>query len=191
MGAMETKGPHNAALKPSVKVGVVAGGYVAAALVAAAAVAVRLASTRGPDAQASSGMHAFGDVLLFVAVFGVAALVPTGAALLVLRSYRHFWTTLSTFALGVATTGLAAAALLAIARDAAPSSPLAMWAGFAVLRLVVSPLVALTSLVCVALSPSRFPRLAFLAVSVIEAAVTAYGGFVAFAPFFFPGGGDA
>jgi hypothetical protein len=50
-----------------------------------------------------------------------------------------------------------------------------MWAGVAVLKIMVAPLVALTSLVCAALSPSRFPRLVFLGVTAIEAAVTAYG----------------
>lgn len=63
------------------KIAVVAGGYIAAFLVAATAVAIRIANTSGPDAQASSGMYAFGDALLFVAVFGVSALGPTGAAL--------------------------------------------------------------------------------------------------------------
>jgi hypothetical protein len=63
----------------------VTAGYVAAFLMASAAVAIRVASTSGPDAQASSGMYAFGDALLFVAVCGVAALVPTGVALFFLR----------------------------------------------------------------------------------------------------------
>jgi hypothetical protein len=120
-------------MKPFLKVGVVAGGYMAALIVASAAVGIRLASTSGPDAQASSGMYAFGDALLFVAVFGVAALVPTGAALFFLRPYRHFWTVLSAFGLGIAVTGLAAAILFAIGRHAAPS-PIATWAGLSVLR---------------------------------------------------------
>ena len=171
-------------MKPFLKVGVVAGGYIAAFLVASAAVGVRLANTSGPDAQASSGMYAFGDALLFVAVFGGAALVPTGAALFFLRPYRHFWTVLSAFGLGVAVTGLTAAALFAIGRHAAPS-PLATWAGLSVLRILVAPLLALTCLVCTVLSPYRFPRLAFLAVTVMEAAVSAYGGFVWFVPLFF------
>lgn len=63
------------------RIAVVAAGYIAAFLIAFAAVAFRAANTSGPDAQASSGMFAFGDVVLFVTVFGVFALVPTGAAL--------------------------------------------------------------------------------------------------------------
>jgi hypothetical protein len=168
-------------MKPFLRVGVLAGGYIAAFLLAFAAVGVRLVSTSGPDAQASSGMYAFGDALLFVSVFSVAALVPTAAALFFLRPYRRFWTVLSAFGLGVAVTGLAAAALFALGRHAAPS-PIATWAGLSVLRILVAPLLALTFLACAALSPYRFPRLAFLASAAIEAAASAYGGVVWFVP---------
>jgi hypothetical protein len=61
------------------RIGVVAAGLVAAVLVAAAAVALRVTNTSGSDAQSSSGMYAFGDAALFVAVFGVAALLLTAA----------------------------------------------------------------------------------------------------------------
>lgn len=173
-------------MKPFVKVGVVAGGYIAALLVASAAVGIRLATTSGPDAQASSGMYAFGDALLFAVVFGVAALVPTGAGLFLLRPYRRFWMALSAFGLGVAVTGLVAAALFAIGRHVAPS-PLATWAGLSVLRILLAPLLALTLFVCTVLSPYRVPRLAFLVATVMETAVSAYGGLVWFVPLFFTG----
>jgi hypothetical protein len=172
-------------MKPFLKVGVVAGGYMAAVLVASAAVGIRLATTSGPEAQASSGMYAAGDALLFVAVFGVAAVVPTGAALFFLRPHRRFWTVLSAFGLAVAGTGLAAATLFAMGRHAAPS-PLATWAGLSVLRLLVAPLLALAFLVCTVLSPYRVSRLALLAATVVEVAVSVYGGFVWFVPLLFP-----
>jgi len=54
-----------------------------------------------------------------------------------------------------------------------------------VLRILVAPLLALIALVCAALSPYRFPRVAFLAVTIAEAAVSAYGGFVWFVPLLF------
>jgi hypothetical protein len=166
------------------KLAVVAAGYVAAFLIASAAVGVRLANTRGPEAQASSGMYAFGDLALFVAVFGVVALAPTGAALFFLRPYRQFWTVLSVLGLGVAVTGLAAVALYAIGRNAATPSPMATWAGLSVLRILIAPLLALVSAVCTALSPYRLPRLALLAATLMEAAVSAYAGFVWFLPLF-------
>ena len=171
-------------MKPLLKVAVVAGAYIAAFLIAFAAVAVRVAITSGSDAQASSGMHAFGDALLFVAVFGGCALVPTGAALFFLRPYRHFWTVLSALGLVVAITGVTAAILFAVGRHAAPS-PLATGAGLSVLRILVAPPLALTFLVCAILSPHRSPRFAFLAATVMEAAVSAYGGCVWFLPLFF------
>ena len=63
------------------KAAAVLAGYVAALLVAGAALEVRLLNTQGPEADASSGMYAFGDLLLLLSVFGVAAVVPTGLAL--------------------------------------------------------------------------------------------------------------
>jgi hypothetical protein len=173
-------------LKPFLKVAVVAGGYIAAFLVASAVVAIRVASTSGPDAQASSGMYAFGDAILFVAVFGVVALAPTGAALFFLRPYRRFWTVLAALGLAVAVTGVTAVILFAVGRQAT-ASPLATWAGLSVLRILVAPLLALTFLVCTMFSPHRFPRFAFLGATVMEAAVSAYGGVVWFVPLFFPG----
>ncbi|HEY2324102.1 MAG TPA: hypothetical protein VGJ82_14690 [Thermoanaerobaculia bacterium] len=64
------------------KAGIVIAGYIAAFAIASAAVAVRIASTDTAQASAASGMYAFGDLMLFVGVFGVLALLPTGAALL-------------------------------------------------------------------------------------------------------------
>ena len=171
-------------MKPVLKGGLVAVGYAAAILIASAAVAIRVATTSGPDAQASSGMYAFGDALLFVAVFGVSALVPTGAALFFLRPYRHFWVALSALSLWVAVTGVSAATLFAIGRHAGPS-PLARWADFFVLRILVAPLLALAFLVSALMSPYRYPRLAFFAATVTEVAVSAYGGSVWFLPLLF------
>src|SRR5262249_19513570 len=130
-------------MRPFLKVAVVALGYVAAFLVAAAAVAVRVATTSGPDAQASSGMYALGDAFLFLAVVSVVALAPTGAALFFLRPYPRFWAVLAVFGLGVAATGLAAAVLFTVGRHATSPSPLFEWAGVSVLRLLVAPLFAL------------------------------------------------
>ena len=61
--------------------GLVIGGYVAACLVASGAVYVNGLFTQNAAAQASAGMFAFGDFILFVGIFGVLALFPTGLAL--------------------------------------------------------------------------------------------------------------
>jgi hypothetical protein len=170
-------------MKPSSKVVVVAGGYMAAFLLASAVVAVRVAGTSGPDAQASSGMYAFGDALLFVAVFGVSALAPTGAALYFLRPYRRFWTGLAALGVAVAATGVVAVVLFAVGRQAAPS-PLATLAGVSVLRILVAPVLAPAFLVCTILSPQRSTRFAFLAAAVVEVVVSTYGALVWFVPLF-------
>jgi hypothetical protein len=159
-------------------------GYVAAFLIASAAVAVRVAGTSGPVAQASSGMYAFGDAILFLAVFGVCALIPTGAILFFLRRYRRFWTLLSTLGVVVGLTAITAAALYAFGRHAAPS-PLATLAGYSVLRILISPLLALTFALFALLSPARAPRLAFLAATLMEATASIYAGCVWFIPLYF------
>ena len=63
------------------KLGLVIGGYVAACLAASGAVYVNGLFTQNAAAQASAGMYAFGDLILFVGIFGVLALLPTGLAL--------------------------------------------------------------------------------------------------------------
>ena len=176
---------RTSAVKPFLKVAVVAGGYIAAFLIASAVVAVRIAYTSGPDAQASGGMYAAGDAFLFVAVFGVCALLPTGAALFFLRPYRRFWTVLSALGLAVAVTGVTAAILFLVGRQATAPSALAMLAGLSVLRILVAPLLAIAFLVCTLFSPYRSPRFALLAASAMEIAVSAYGGFVWFVPLLF------
>jgi hypothetical protein len=63
------------------KWGLVIGGYSAACLVASGAIYVNQLLTPGAASQASAGMSAFGDLILFILVFGVLAVLPTGLAL--------------------------------------------------------------------------------------------------------------
>jgi hypothetical protein len=103
-----------------------------------------------------------------------------------LRPNRPFWTGLAVLGLMLAITGLAAALLFAVGRHASPPSPMATWAGLAVLRILAAPLLALVSLVCAVLAPYRFPRLTLLAVTAVEAAVSAYDGVIWFLPLLLP-----
>jgi hypothetical protein len=159
------------------KASVVLGGYVLALAVASAVVAVRLAATRGPDAQASAGMYAFGDLILFAATFGIVGLLPTALGLVFLRPCRLFWLGLSAAGLVIATTGAAAVALFAIGRAGPASSPLGSWAALAVLRILPAPLVAGAFLIAGLISPHRASRWALLAASGIEVGVCAYAAF--------------
>ena len=127
-------------------------------------------------------MYAFGDVALFVAVFGFLALLPTAAALYFLRPYRRFWVVLSTLALIGAFTGVAAVLLYALGRHPAEHSPLATWTALSVLRILLAPVLAPAFLVFALLSAHRSPRVALLGAALLEIAVGAYAGFVWFLP---------
>lgn len=164
-------------MRPLAKAGLVALGYVGALLVALAVVAFRVVTTSGPEAQASSGMYAFGDAVLFVNVFGVLALVPTVAALYFLRPHRPFWTALAIVAIAVALTGIAAAVVFAAGRHET-SSTLAAWTALAVLRILGAPLLAIGWLACGLMAPARGPRLVLLAAVLLEAGTSAYGAFI-------------
>jgi hypothetical protein len=178
--------PQPTAVKPFHKVAWVVGGYVVCLLVASAAVAIRIAVMSGTAAQSAGGMYGFGDTILFVAVFGLSALVPTGAALFFLRPIRPFWNVISASGIALAATGILAAILYAAGRGE-PNSRLAAWAGPSVLRIVASPLLALAFLVCAVFSPQRTPRLAFLIAALMEMAVCAYAGAAWFVPMFLHG----
>jgi hypothetical protein len=62
------------------KFAIVAGGYVTAGLIATLVVAAHDAEAAA-DSVGADGMYAFGDLLLFIAVFGFVALFPTCAAI--------------------------------------------------------------------------------------------------------------
>ena len=158
------------------KFGVVLAGYVAAVLVASATVAVRIANTSGPDAQASAGMYAFGDGLLFIAVFSAVALIPTGLALFFLQPYRWFWIALSITGLAIAGTGVLAVLVYAVSGylPLPRESPLMMWAALAVLRILLSPPLAAGFVLAGFLAPSRASRWSLLAAAGIEGAVAVY-----------------
>jgi hypothetical protein len=142
-------------MRPVAKAGLVVVGYVAAFAVAWLAVSIYAFATSGPDRQQYGAMFAFGDSLLFLAVFGLAAVPPTGAALYFLRGRPGFWVTLSVGSLAIASTGLAAFVY--------SSSP------FATLRILVAPLFVLFFLLAGLVAPNRSARIALIAATAIEA----------------------
>src|SRR5882672_4200273 len=161
-------------MKAPAKIGLVAAGYVGAVLIASAVVAIHAAATSGPDRQGAHGMYAFGDSFFFLAAFGVAAVVSTGAALFFLRPYPSFWRPLSIAALVIAATGVAAVIEYLAGRSADAGSVLRSWSALAVLRILVAPLVALFFLLSAALAPHRSYRIALFGATLIEAAVFVY-----------------
>src|SRR6266568_8067252 len=158
-------------MKPAAKVGVVVGGYVAAFGIAAAVVSLYVALSNRTASQASSGMVAFGDTLLFLGVFGLVGVVPTGAGLFFLRPYRPFWRLLSAAALLIAVTALAAFGEYVLQRSAEAGSLLQAWSGVAVLRMLVAPLFGLAFLTAGLLAPRRSFRLVLLGATLVETAL--------------------
>ena len=63
------------------KAGLVIGGYILACLIASGVVYVNGLFTQNAATQASSGMYAFGDLILFISACGFFALIPTGLAI--------------------------------------------------------------------------------------------------------------
>ncbi len=147
-------------MRPLAKVGLVVAGYVLAATVAAAAVTLfHLVTISGPN----GGMNAFGDCLLFLAVFGVGAVLPTGAGLFFLRPWNAFWRGFSATALVFALTSLAAFIVVNI-------DDRSMLGGLVFLRILVAPLFSLNFLVSGFFAPNRASRMALFVAAGIEAA---------------------
>jgi hypothetical protein len=161
-------------MTPRIKVASVLGGYVIAFLIASAVIAIYVAATSGADRQTYGAMYAFGDSLLFLAVFGVAAVPATAAALFFLRPCRSFWLVLSVVALALALSGVAACIEFLAARTAfrAGSIP-STWSGLAVLRILVAPLFAVTFLLSGLFAPGRSARIALIVATVSDAAIFA------------------
>ena len=167
-------------MRPVAKAGLVVAGYIAAFALASAVLAIYVTVTNSPDRQSSGGMSAFGDSLFFLAVFGVAAVPATCAALFFLRPYRLFWLVLSVAAVGIAITGLAAFIDYIAARTAGASSILHDWSGLAVLRILAAPLFAMAFFLSGVFAPNRSFRIALLIAAASDAAVFACIAFIWF-----------
>jgi hypothetical protein len=137
--------------------------------------AIQLADTSGPDQQ--GGMAAFGDSVMLLAVFGVAAIPATLAALFFFRPYPAFWLTLSIASLAAASTSGIAAVIHGASSAVEPSSFLQRWVAFAVLRILVGPLFAVLWLVSGLFAPKRSARFALMSASMIETAAFAHVAF--------------
>jgi hypothetical protein len=163
-------------------------GYATAFLLTCAFFYVRELLMPRDASQASAGMQAFADLMLFLGMFGVLSLVPTGLALYFLRSHVRFWTLFSILCLAFACTGPVAAVLVQ------PSWGVMEF--FKIPRILGAPLFCLAFLISALLAPARLlpslvgtagsgvrsgglpsfqsSRPLFLAAAAIEAAVSLY-----------------
>jgi hypothetical protein len=158
-------------LNKPVKIGIVIAGYIFAVAGASAATYIQELSTRGTDAQASQGMFAFGQTMLFLLVFGGLALIPTVLAFYFLRSSVKFWNGFAVLCLAFSILGLIVvfanammnANLLHISESSAAVVSL-----FGVLRAFGAPLLIVGFLVLAMIAPSRRPRIFLLASAGLE-----------------------
>ena len=153
------------------KTAIVVIGYLVAIGVAVAIVSAHALVTSSPDRQASGGMSAFGDSLLFLAVLCIASLPATGAALYFLRSYRPLWAVLSLVAAVVAITGLAALIFVLSPSIGRLPSALQMVADLSPIRALLAPLFALSFVLAGILAPARWSRIILLLAAASETAV--------------------
>jgi hypothetical protein len=151
-------------LRLSAKIGIVIALLMLALGIAFSAVVLREHLTQGPDALASSGMYAFGDLVLGVAVFWVLALLPASLTLYWLRPVARFWSVLALSALLFALTGVAAVAANAWASDATNH-----WLLLAQARVGVMPLTALAAVACACFAPQLRHRWLLVGIGLTEA----------------------
>jgi hypothetical protein len=118
-------------------------------------------------------MYAFGDGLLFIAVFSAVALFPTGLALFYLRPCRWFWVAISVMAVMIAATAVMAASVHAVAAclTLPRESPLMVWAAPAVMRMLAATPLAAAFVLSGFIVPSRASRWSLLAAAGGEGAV--------------------
>ncbi|MBV8063613.1 MAG: hypothetical protein JOY51_08455 [Nevskia sp.] len=159
------------------KAAVVLAGYGAALVIASAAVEMRIALENPADVQGSPGMYAFGDTMYFLFAFCACAALPTAAGLWFLRSSERFWSLLMGSASVIAVTGLAALVVYYAGIRQPIGSPLALAASFAVLRLLIAPVLAGASLLGLLLAPNRRTRIGLFRSMIVEL-VCAAGIFV-------------
>lgn len=167
-------------MKSSTKIILVGGGYLAALVVAAVAVGVYAALTAGPAREASGGMYAFGDFILFLGTFTLAAIPATCAALFFLRPFPLFWRVSVAGALAIAATGVVVLIDFLVTQRAPANSFLGASATLSPIRVILAPLFAIGVGLCALFAPTRFTRIAFLGAAAMETLVFTWVVFIWF-----------
>jgi hypothetical protein len=169
-------------VKSSYKFILVAAGYLMALVIAGVVVGIYAAATNGSDRQASSGMVAFGDSILFLTIFAVTAIPATGAALFFLRPYPLFWRIFVAGALAITMTGVAVFVDFLASQNAATGSFLGAWSMLSSVRILLAPLFALVFFLCVLFAPTRSTRMGFFGAAAIETVVFVSVAYIWFHP---------
>jgi hypothetical protein len=144
-------------------------GYVVAFVTALAAACVRGVLMSESMSGASSGMGAFGDLLFFLGVFGLLALVPTAWLLVMARRYPRLWTIFSAGALAFSIVGPIAAVAM---ERLQPESDVAVL--YTIGQILGAPLLAIGFVAFAVIAPNSASRRMLLAAGLIEGLVCAY-----------------
>jgi hypothetical protein len=155
------------------RAGLVLGGYAAAFAIALALVVTYSVLAGRVDADASGGMYAFRDAMLFLWLFALAAVLPSCLLLWLLRPYRTLWLALSAAAFALAATGVVALLLYVGSRRGILDDALEAWSALAVVRILVAPVLAPAFLLTATFAPGRTERLVLACVTVSEGAIFA------------------
>jgi len=156
-------------MRPLTKVALVFLGFLLALAIAYIALKVYVAHTAGPDREQYAAMFAFGDSLLFLGVFGMAALPAVSAILYFLRPHPSFWRLLLTATLAVCVTSIAASLAISYRRSTGSSGPLSTALALASLEALCAPAFVVLFLLFGIFAPSRSARIVFVAATLAEA----------------------
>jgi hypothetical protein len=147
---------------------VVLGGYAVALGVAIAVVVLRTLTVP----QASSGMYAFGETILFAGVFGLLAVVPTSLALYFLRGYQPLWVAASRSSIALGVLAIAAGGVvLWVSRSGNPAPAVALAHFAALILLFMAPLLAVTFALAALIAPAARFRAQLALAAAMETAV--------------------
>ena len=150
------------------RTGLVAAGYALAIAAACAVLWIYVELTDSPERALSSGMYAFGDLMLFLAVFGLASVPAFGLALYYLRPVRAFWLWFVSGVVLWSVAGVGAAAAIVASRFAPPDSFVHAVATLGVLRILTAPPTGAAILASAVFAPSRGVRYLLFGLAVLE-----------------------
>jgi hypothetical protein len=165
-------------MRTSSKILLIVGGFLTALAIAWIVVKINISATSGPDRDTSGGMYAFGDSILFLGVFAVAALPATGATLYFLRPHPLFWRLFTAGALTGTATGILVLADFLVPRSPTTGTLLGTWSMVSPLRVLVAPILAAVFLLSALFAPTRFTRIAFLSATAVEALLFVWVAFI-------------
>lgn len=155
---------------PAARIGLVLAGYAIAFLTAIAAVVLHVHLGDPQERLLSSGMHAFGDAIVFLGVLALASAPASGAALYFLRPCRTFWMVVSAAAVLFAATAIPAVMdHYAPPPPGPPGAPLTAGQALLSLRLVLAPFPGFAFFVAGLFAPAAGFRIALFGATAIEA----------------------